>query len=508
MASVVLVTRLPRRSELGPIVRAALEIDIVYIKLPESPPPGRVTLRVDIGDDTVMTVSGELVGSGRDGEYPMRLRVLDESQRAELESLVDRKSLAPDERRSMAPRPSRSFADIPVNEESPTLGSRNVQPPPRPSVPATPAAIAAAHPANDEQETLTPPLDPIVPGTMIFSPDDILAERQQIDTGSEDSITLPRPSSSTSSARHKAVSAPPPQPTRQKRSSIRSDPTDPLCGRRIGDGKYVLDTQIGGGAVGLVFKASHRDLGRTVAIKVLNPRYRDEPELLRVFKTEARAASLLEHPNIARVYDFGEEPDGLVYIVMEYLSGYTLGTLLDPRKRIAFSRTADLMMQTCAGLSAAHDRGIVHRDIKPENIVLVPVQDDEGHPSEIVKVCDFGIAALGTAAAAQGAVAGTPEYMAPEQQTASSVTAAADVYACGVVLYEMTTGQVPFTDSQPYRILMKHQNEEPARPASLDPDIPPALEAIILRCLEKNPAKRYPTARALRAELRKISKLG
>ena len=505
MVSVVVVTRLARRSDLGPIVRAALEIDIVYVPLPESPPGGRCTLRVDIGDQTAMTVAAELVGSGRDGEYPMRLRLLDESQRSELEAMVDRKSLAPEERRSMAPRPSRSFADIAVSEDSPTLGSRNVQPPPRPSVPVS---VALPHPANDEPETPGPILEPIVPDTMVFSPQELLAERQKVETGSEDSVTLPRPSSHASSARRQAVSVPPPQPNRPKRSSIRSDPNDPLCGRRIGDGKYVLDTQIGGGAVGLVFKASHRDLGRTVAIKVLKPRYRDEPDLLRVFKTEARAASLLEHPNIARVYDFGQEPDGLVYIVMEYLSGYTLGTVLDPRKRIAFPRTVDIMLQTCAGLSAAHDRGIVHRDIKPENIVLVPTQDDEGNPSEIVKVCDFGIAALGTAAStAQGGGAGSPEYMAPEQQMTSAVSAAADVYACGVVLYEMTTGQVPFTDPQPYRILMKHQSEVPTAPSTLEPEIPKSLEAVIMRCLEKDPTKRHQTARALRADLRKLGEL-
>jgi serine/threonine-protein kinase len=262
---------------------------------------------------------------------------------------------------------------------------------------------------------------------------------------------------------------------------------------------------IGTGAIGIVFKASHKDLGRTVAIKVLNPRYRDDADLLAVFRTEARAASQLEHPNVARVYDYGQEPDGLVYIVMEYLSGYTLGSVLDARHKLTAARAVDVMIQVCAGLSAAHDRDIVHRDVKPDNIVLVPAQDDEGRPVEIVKVCDFGIAALGTTRTDEGNAAGTPEYMAPEQTTGSRVTPSADVYACGCALYEMLTGQVPFTADQAYRILMKHRNEVPRPPSSIEPTIPPALEAVILRCMEKAPERRYQSARELRVELRKIA---
>jgi serine/threonine-protein kinase len=272
----------------------------------------------------------------------------------------------------------------------------------------------------------------------------------------------------------------------------------------IAGGKYTLDSIIGSGAIGIVFKASHRDLGRTVAIKILNPRYRDDPELLQIFRTEARAASQLEHPNVARVYDYGQEPDGLVYIVMEYLSGYTLGSVLGARRKLTPSRAIDVMMQACAALSAAHDRGIVHRDVKPDNVVLVPAQDDEGKPVEVVKVCDFGIAALGTTKIEEGVAAGTPEYMAPEQTTGSAVTPAADVYACGVVLYEMLAGEVPFTSDQAFRILMKHRTEAPRPPSTLTPGLSPALDAIVLRWMEKTPERRCQTARELRVELRKL----
>jgi eukaryotic-like serine/threonine-protein kinase len=196
-----------------------------------------------------------------------------------------------------------------------------------------------------------------------------------------------------------------------------------------------------------------------------------------------------------------------VYIVMEYLSGYTLGSVLDARRKLTEARAVDVMMQVCAGLWAAHERDIIHRDVKPDNIVLVPSQDDEGEPVEIVKVCDFGIAALATTRLDEGTeavAAGTPEYMAPEQSTGSAISPSSDVYGCGVVLYELLAGQVPFTDDQPYRILMKHRNDAPRPPSSFVPGIDPAVEAIVLRCLEKVPANRYRSARELRVELRKI----
>jgi serine/threonine-protein kinase len=225
---------------------------------------------------------------------------------------------------------------------------------------------------------------------------------------------------------------------------------------------------------------------------------------MRAFRAEARSASRLQHPNVTVVHDFGEDPDGLVYIVMEYLEGRTVQALLDAEGALPAARAARIMMQVCAALAAAHEWGIVHRDVKPDNLVIVPGQDDEGQPVEVVKVCDFGIAALGTKKSA-GQAAGSPEYMAPEQGLGEPATAAADVYACGVLLYEMLTGEVPFTDTQPYRILMHHQKTPPAPPSRLEPAIPPELEAVVLRALEKRPEARYKNARELRAALRKIA---
>jgi hypothetical protein len=164
-----------------------------------------------------------------------------------------------------------------------------------------------------------------------------------------------------------------------------------IVGRVIAN-RYRIESLVGAGAIGAVYKASHVELPRTFAIKVLHPHFRADPQLLASFRTEARAASLLDHPNVTVVHDFGEEPDGLVYIVMEYLAGVNLQAVLDEERRIEPRRAIAIITQVCGALSAAHERGIVHRDVKPDNIVLVPSRDDEGRPFEMVKVCDFGIA--------------------------------------------------------------------------------------------------------------------
>jgi len=513
--SAVLVARFVGRSELAPIVRAAIDVDIVYVALPESPPTGRSRLQLFVGDELVASVSAELVGSGRGGEYPLRVCLLDPAHAVELEPLAARSSPpAGIEVRhgsgampAVGPRPSRrSVREADFDPEDPTLASREA-----PSVRRT-SELRASEPEPMAQ------VEGEVVATTVFDPDSVLRAASP-DTSAEER-TLPR----TPGSPH-----PPPMPRRKPgefftddelqtlpgqstRSpgavswNVRVAPTtkDPLCGRTIAGGKYVLDSVIGTGAIGIVFKASHRDLGRTVAIKVLNPRSRDDADLLKVFRAEARAASQLEHPNVARVYDYGQESDGLVYIVMEYLSGYTLGSVLGARGKLTTTRAVDLMVQVCAALTVAHDHDIVHRDVKPDNIVLVPAQDDEGRPVEIVKVCDFGIAALGTTNREAGAVVGTPEYMAPEQTTGLPVKPSADVYACGVVLYEMLVGEVPFKADQAYRIMMKHRSEAPRPPSSLEPGLSMALEAVVLRCLEKDPERRYASARELRVELRKI----
>jgi serine/threonine-protein kinase len=166
------------------------------------------------------------------------------------------------------------------------------------------------------------------------------------------------------------------------------------------------------------------------------------------------------------------------------------------------------MLQVCGALSSAHERGLVHRDVKPDNIMLVPTRDDEGRSFEMVKVCDFGIAALETTSHDAGSpsareTAGTPEYMAPEQAHGRS-DARTDVYACGIVLYEMLTGRPPFVADSPAATLAKHATEAPRRPSEIVPGFPPALEAVIMCAIEKAPERRFATMRDLRTELKRL----
>jgi len=284
------------------------------------------------------------------------------------------------------------------------------------------------------------------------------------------------------------------------------DPEEALAGRALSGGKLMMEGLIGRGGVGAVYKARHRELRIAVAVKVLHESFQRDIDFCRRFYAEALAASRLDHPNITRVIDFGQEPDGLLYLAMEFLAGVELRAVLDKERVLPAQRIADVMMQTCAGLSHAHARGIVHRDIKPENLVMVPGHDDDGQAIELVKVCDFGIAQHRAAPSddVAGIIAGTPEYMSPEQCRGDDLDARSDVYACGIVLYELATGQVPFQAERPQSVLNKHQFTPPIPPSKIRGDIDPLLERIIMRALEKEPEARPQSMRELRAELRPL----
>jgi serine/threonine-protein kinase len=279
---------------------------------------------------------------------------------------------------------------------------------------------------------------------------------------------------------------------------------DPLLGRALAGGKLKIENLIGKGGVGAVYKARHRELKMPVAVKVLHESFQHDIDFCRRFYAEALAASRLDHPNITRVIDFGQEPDGLLYFAMEFLAGVELRAVLEKDRVLPPTRIAEVMMQVCAGLSQAHKRGIVHRDVKPENLVLVPGQDDDGRPIELVKVCDFGIAQHRALNPAAGQIAGTPEYMSPEQCRGDELDARSDVYACGIILYELATGQVPFLSERPQSILNKQQFTDPLAPSKINPDVDPLLEKIILKALAKDPVDRQQGMRELRAELREL----
>jgi serine/threonine protein kinase len=293
---------------------------------------------------------------------------------------------------------------------------------------------------------------------------------------------------------------------------------DLLVGRTIA-GKYVVEDLIGSGAMGAVFRARQVALDKTVAIKVMHGETADDPAFAARFQREARAASRLNHPNSIQILDFGAEPDGLLYIAMEYLNGRSLHSVLREEWPLAPARVADILMQTLAALAVAHDMGVVHRDLKPENVMVLRGTDDDGRPKDIVKVCDFGIAKITDPRAYRGSgerdsegpvttagfLVGTPEYMSPEQGRGEKLDPRSDLYSVGVILFEMLTRRVPFDAENAIGIVLKHITEEPPVPSAIVPGVDPRLDAIALRALHKFREERYPSARDMRADLRVVA---
>lgn len=295
-----------------------------------------------------------------------------------------------------------------------------------------------------------------------------------------------------------------PRHTRELEGDLLEVEPEALVGRAIAGGKLRFESLIGAGGVGSVYRASHRDLRIPVAVKVLHHHFQQDLEFCRRFHAEALAASRLDHANLMRVLDFGQESDGLLYLAMEYLDGVCLADVVHQRGALPLARTVDIMMQVCAGLAHAHSRGIVHRDIKPDNVVLVANTDDDERPDELVKVCDFGIAVHQAEGAASSAVVGTPDYMSPEQCRGDALDGRSDVYSCGVMLYELTTGQMPFSAPTARGLLKLHMHAAPPSPRTVVPDIDARLEAIVMKALAKDPASRQPSMRDLRRELRAL----
>jgi serine/threonine protein kinase len=278
---------------------------------------------------------------------------------------------------------------------------------------------------------------------------------------------------------------------------------DALIGTVV-DGRYRIDVRIGEGGMGVVYKAIHTSLNKTIALKVLRGEMAKDAEVVQRFIQEAQSASSIGHENIIDISDFGRLPDGTVYFVMEYLNGHPLNDLIKRGGSIPVADAVQILRQIAGALGAAHQRGIVHRDLKPDNIYLV----QRGELRNFVKVLDFGIAKVGGASnklTRTGMVFGTPHYMSPEQAAGQSVDARTDIYALGVIMYEMFTGRVPFDADTFMAVLTKHMFEKP------EPMTSPhaerhlgALEQITMRALEKKPENRYQTMHELVEDLDRV----
>jgi eukaryotic-like serine/threonine-protein kinase len=268
-----------------------------------------------------------------------------------------------------------------------------------------------------------------------------------------------------------------------------------VIGRTISH--YHVKERLGGGGMGVVYKAEDTRLHRTVALKFLPPELTRDVDARARFVQEARAASALDHPNICAVHDIDETPEGESFICMAYCEGETLKHRLQ-RGRPPLVEAVGWAEQICRGLAKAHERGIVHRDIKPANVIVT----DEG----VVKIVDFGLAKLiGSASLTHtGTLVGTAGYVAPEQARGALVDHRADIWSLGVVLYEMVTGRLPFRAEHAQALLLAVLHDREPAVASLRPDAPPALAELIHRCLRKNPGERYQSAHELADELRRI----
>ena len=271
--------------------------------------------------------------------------------------------------------------------------------------------------------------------------------------------------------------------------------------------RYRIDSVLGIGGFGAVYKCTQLNMDQTVAVKVLRADHLSSVEHVKRFSGEAQAVSRLRHPNTIRVFDFGTHTDGALYLAMEYIEGETLGHRFDTKGALPWQQLAHILTQVCHSLTEAHAAGLIHRDLKPENVMLLPVAGDP----DFVKVLDFGIAKQQKEIAEgnlteTGMIMGTPSYMSPEQAKGEQIDQRSDVYALGILAYEALVGQPPFLGDTPMTVLVKHIKDPPPqfiREGALR-EVPHELEELVLQCLAKDPRQRPQTTAELAAKLARI----
>jgi serine/threonine-protein kinase len=281
------------------------------------------------------------------------------------------------------------------------------------------------------------------------------------------------------------------------------------------DGRYRIVRELGRGGMGAVYEAHHTGIDRRLAVKVLHAEMAGEPSVLERFRREARITGSLGHPNIIQVTDTGTTPGGAPYLVMELLEGRSLSSVLRNSPRLSVRQALDIIMPVLRALSTVHANGIIHRDIKPENIFLAEGLGADGARETVIKVLDFGISKpvdtklQGSTLTATGAIVGTPYYMSPEQVRSKDFDHRADLYACGVILYQILTGRAPFDADNFGDLFVAILNQDPVEMRALRPELPEALEAVVHRAMARDKEERFASAdellRALKPFARRTS---
>lgn len=257
--------------------------------------------------------------------------------------------------------------------------------------------------------------------------------------------------------------------------------------------RYEILAEVGRGGMGIVYRARDRETGEIVALKILRPDIATDSRVMERFKNELRLARKITHKNVCRIYEFSRA-DETAYISMEFVDGESLREVLTRFGTLSLRKAIQITQQICAGLREAHALAIVHRDLKPENIML----DKAGH----VKVMDFGIArSIETGTMTTGSIIGTPAYMAPEQAEGKAIDQRSDIYSLGLILYEMATGNAAFKGDTPMAVALKQVREQPTPPHEIEPTIPYDFDRIVLKCLEKDPSKRFQSVDELEEAL-------
>jgi serine/threonine-protein kinase len=272
-----------------------------------------------------------------------------------------------------------------------------------------------------------------------------------------------------------------------------------LIGKTIAGGKYQIVRVLGEGGMGTVYQAHQPAMNRMVAIKWIRPQVVTKPDAVPRFHQEMRITAQIEHPNTIRVYDFGDD-NGQLYLAMEFLAGVSLRQLIEGRRPLDPARLVRIGKQVANALGAIHARGVVHRDLKPDNVMLLDAYGER----DFVKVLDFGIAKVledQIRLTATGKPIGTPTYMAPEQAKGLAVDPRTDLYALGVMLYQMASGRIPFNAAMTQSMLLAHAHTPPVPIADVAPTLPPALAGLIMQLLEKDPAARPASAAEVASRL-------